>query len=80
MNKFFPFFLLMTVILIASCERDEVEVVKFDGTPYIFVYPENFDDPELPTDNVLTIEGVKLGKMLFYEKSLSKDGTQACAT
>jgi cytochrome c peroxidase len=25
------------------------------------------------------VQGVQLGRMLFYEKSLSKDGTQACA-
>jgi cytochrome c peroxidase len=45
-----------------------------------FVFPENFGDPELPKDNNLTKEGVKLGKMLFFEKALSKDGTQSCAS
>lgn len=70
--------IFITAIIFIACEPDEVEDVKFDSTPYNFVFPENFGDPELPTDNILTIEGVKLGKMLFYEKALSKDGTQSC--
>ncbi len=80
MNKIIIVFFILTSILIIACQPDEVEVAKYDGTPYIFTFPENFGDPELPTDNALTIEGVKLGKMIFYEKAVSKDGTQSCAT
>ena len=70
----------MIVVLIVACQPEEVEVAQYDGTLYNFVFPENFGDPELPKDNNLTKEGVKLGKMLFFEKALSKDGTQACAS
>ena len=35
--------------------------------------------PDLPADNALTVQGVELGRMLFYEKMLSRDGSQACA-
>ena len=66
--------------MVMACEADEAEVAVYDATPYLFTFPENFGDPELPKDNILTKEGVKLGKMLFYEKALSKDGTQACAS
>lgn len=66
--------------MVTACEPDEAEVVVYDATPYLFTFPESFGDPELPNDNILTKEGVKLGKMLFYEKALSKDGTQACAS
>jgi cytochrome c peroxidase len=38
-----------------------------------------FPTPDLPADNKLTVAGVQLGRMLFYEKMLSKDGSQSCA-
>jgi cytochrome c peroxidase len=47
---------------------------------YRFVVPEGFPQPELPADNPLTVEGVALGKRLFFERRLSGDGTQACAS
>ncbi len=34
----------------------------------------------IPADNPLTVAGVDLGRHLFYDKMLSGDGTQACAT
>ena len=34
----------------------------------------------IPYDNLLTVEGVALGRALFYEKALSGDGTLACAS
>src|SRR6056300_1214419 len=40
----------------------------------------SFPAPNIATDNQLTNQGVKLGRMLFYEKMLSKDGSQACAS
>ncbi|RAK66218.1 cytochrome-c peroxidase [Hymenobacter edaphi] len=34
----------------------------------------------MPADNPLTEEGVALGRMLFYEKKLSSDGTLSCGS
>lgn len=39
----------------------------------------SFPNPMIASDNPLTREGVKLGRMLFYEKLLSRNNTQACA-
>lgn len=36
--------------------------------------------PILPSDNPLSVAGVDLGRHLFYDKLLSGDQTQACAT
>ncbi|PKH52942.1 cytochrome-c peroxidase [Tenacibaculum sp. Bg11-29] len=36
--------------------------------------------PVIPTNNTLTEEGITLGKRLFFDKILSKDNTQSCAT
>jgi cytochrome c peroxidase len=34
----------------------------------------------IPEDNPMTVEGVELGRFLFYEKRLSGDNTQSCAS
>ncbi|MDQ3017288.1 MAG: cytochrome-c peroxidase [Bacteroidota bacterium] len=60
-----------------ACGKDE-PVVTQDTTPYILEIG-HFPPPLLPQDNLPTEAGVKLGRMLFYEKALSKDGSIACA-
>ncbi len=69
--------------MIGGCKEDpkvplNTEVV-LDTTPYNLEIGR-FPEPKIAEDNLLTIQGVKLGRMLFYEKMLSKDGSQACAT
>lgn len=49
-------------------------------TPFAFPQPTHFPQPELPADNPLTVEGVALGKRLFFEKRLSGNDTQSCAS
>ncbi len=34
----------------------------------------------IPEDNPITVEGVELGRMLFYDKRLSGDNTMSCAS
>jgi len=46
----------MIVVLIVACQPEDVEIAQYDGTLYNFVFPENFGDPELPKDNILTKE------------------------
>jgi cytochrome c peroxidase len=70
----FVFILFMTI----TCSKDDVKPV-YDTTPYILNLNGDLPDPAIPLDNTLTISKVKLGRMLFYEKKLSKDLTQACA-
>ncbi len=52
--------------------------------PYTLNLPEfvsiYFEPMPVPEDNPLTIEGVSLGRKLFYEKRLSTDHTMSCAT
>lgn len=49
-------------------------------TPYPFPVPAEFPQPQLPADNPLTVEGIALGKRLFFEKRLSGNNTQSCAS
>ena len=49
-------------------------------TPYRFTMSGTFPIPDLPRDNPLTEERVALGKALFNETALSRDGTLSCAS
>ena len=42
--------------------------------------PLGLDDLPVPPDNPMTREKVELGRLLFFEKRISSDGTVACAT
>ncbi|MDA7803987.1 cytochrome-c peroxidase [Crocinitomix sp.] len=67
-------------ILFASCKKNEPEIAVYDDTPYALKYANNsLPVPNLPADNSLTVEKVQLGKMLFYDRDLSRDGTVNCA-
>lgn len=50
-------------------------------TPYRLSYPSYFGNrTNFEDDNPLTVEGVELGRRLFYEKRLSGSNTVACAS
>ena len=49
-------------------------------TPYRFTMSGAFPVPDLPRDNPLIEERVALGKALFNETALSRDGTLPCAS
>ncbi|MBS1662686.1 MAG: cytochrome-c peroxidase [Bacteroidetes bacterium] len=49
-------------------------------TPYPLKYPAYFGNRvNLREDNPLTVEGVALGRYLFYEKRLSRNNTVSCS-
>ena len=51
----------------------------YDPTTYVLDYPANVPVMQLDDENPLTEEGVALGRMLYYDPLLHKDGTSACA-
>ena len=65
------------ILTIASCKKEGVEYVP---TPYVLEIPSHFPQMVIPTDNPLTVEGVELGRHLFYEERLSLDNTISCAS
>lgn len=80
-RKYFTWILATAfAFLLVRCEREQVDPPpqQLVTTPYELNVPANFPPPDLPTDNPLTVEGVRLGRYLFYEKKLSGNNTQAC--
>jgi cytochrome c peroxidase len=49
-------------------------------TPYTWDLPPGVDAPLLPEGAVMTQELVELGRHLFYDRRLSGNGTQSCAS
>lgn len=72
----YPILIIATILI--SCGPDEAPQVMYDPTLFALDFG-SFPNPNLPADNRPTNAGVQLGRMLFYEKALSKDGSIACA-
>ena len=75
---YFLFLIATLVVVIHGCKKDPVTAEEPDA-PYTLDIG-TFPTPTLASDNPLTREGVKLGRMLFYDKILSRTNTQACAS
>ena len=56
-----------------------IEVVRLK-TAFAWELPKGFPVPKVPASNPMTAEKVELGRYLFYDKRLSVNGTQACAS
>lgn len=74
----------VSVLLLSKCEKDKNNCSSCPpaivGTPYELEVPEGFPQPFIPADNPMTVEGVKLGRFLFYDKKLSADQTMSCGS
>jgi cytochrome c peroxidase len=51
-----------------------------DGGGFAWNLPPGFPEPLVPADNPMTQEKVELGRHLFYDKRLSGNQTQSCAS
>lgn len=74
---------LAIIIIITSQCTGNTEInndQEYVPTPYDLNIFEKFPDLPIPEDNPLTVEGVELGRMLFYDPILSGDSTQSCSS
>lgn len=69
--------LVLAGVFLQGCKDDEVNPAP---TPYILDIPEGLPVMDQPADNPLTVEGVALGRRLFYDNILSGNNTQSCAS
>ncbi len=81
--------ILSLAIVIQSCEGDlepnpvpmiDLESIAFNPQEFDLKIPAGFPAMDIPTDNTMTVEGVELGRHLFYDPILSIDSTQSCFT
>ncbi|OZV70955.1 cytochrome-c peroxidase [Winogradskyella aurantia] len=67
--------------MVFSCSGEDA---VYEPVPLSLDIPAIFSNtiiaPVIPSDNPLTVQGVDLGKRLFFDPILSGDGTQSCAS
>lgn len=73
------------LVFMAACKPDDEEEqnnggASFQTTPYTLEIPANMPDMPIPSDNPMTLEGVTLGRFLFYEERLSGNNSMSCAS
>jgi len=66
---------LFVVVSIVSCFG-----ASGDDTGYQWNLPKGFPKPLVPADNPMSAAKVELGRYLFYDKRMSVNGTQSCAS
>ncbi len=76
------FFITLVAIIVMSCNKDENDgdKVAYDPTPTTIDYPFNFPTMKIPDDNQPTLEGIALGRALYYDPILDKDQSRSCSS
>lgn len=85
-------FLLLAVFGLVQCKKDDpepvippapkgdLEDIPYNPTPYTIMKPAHFPEVPVPADNPMTLEGVQLGRRLFYDPVLSGDSSMSCSS
>lgn len=70
------------LVVANACKKDTDKVIcsPYTATPYNLEYPAYFPPMDVPEDNLTTLEGVALGKKLFFDPILSGDNSQSCGS
>ncbi len=89
MNKIYLLSLFI-FLAILSCGNDDtpeecgvigdLSDIPYNPEDYLLVKPDGFPSMLIPSDNPMTIQGVKLGRHLFFDPILSADSTMSCAS
>ncbi len=81
------FVLMLLLFSAAGCHKtngEDEQKPSYNPTPYVFTqtFPNYVPPAQLyiPADNPETMEGVKLGRFLFYDSILSSDYHHACSS
>jgi cytochrome c peroxidase len=64
---------LLFLVAVGLCCANESDSYKWN-------LPKGFTVPPVPADNPMTTAKVELGRHLFYDRRMSGNGTQACAS
>ena len=84
-QSWFSVLVFFTLFLFSGCTNKPDDIQPFKPTPYLIEVPFPFPTSmNIPSDNPMTEEGVKLGRYLFYDGRLSgrthPDSLMSCGT
>lgn len=72
--------LALSLVFWTACKKVNPISDGYQTTPYELKVPSTFPDLKYHPENPLTQEGVKLGRMLYYDSILDKYQSRACAS
>ncbi len=80
--------ILLTIWLVAACDKmkppesdpGDLINIAYDPQPYTIIKPAHFPPVPIPAGNPMTVEGVQLGRKLFYDPILSADSSMSCSS
>jgi len=80
--------IMLAIWLIAACDKmktpeddsGDLIGIAYAPQPYTIIKPDGFPPVPVPASNPMTVEGVQLGRKLFYDPILSADSTMSCST
>lgn len=76
----FRFIPALYLFFLIACKDDPALPGPLQPTPFSLIIPPGMPKMTIPPENPMTMEGVALGRKLFYDPILSADSTQACAS
>jgi cytochrome c peroxidase len=79
MKKSTIFILSFLTMVVASCDRCKDQTDDQKPTPYSLDIPSSLPPMSIPSSNPLTVEGIALGRKLFYDPILSGNNVQSCS-
>ena len=84
-NRWFFSVFVLVILLLLSCSKQNEIQLQSRSTPYTIVIPNHFPQKlNIPSDNPMTVEGVALGRYLFYDGRISgrsdPDSMMSCST
>lgn len=74
-----PLYFILAIFFLMACKRDE-PTASHAATPLHLEIPRSLPRVQFPKDNPLTVEGVELGRKLFYDPILSRDSSLSCGS
>lgn len=74
------YIILLVSIVVSGCRKsEELPQPVYAPIAYEVQLPSHFPEMVVPEDNPITVQGVYLGRHLFWDERLSGDNTMACA-
>lgn len=74
----FIFFLIACTKEPPAPAKGDLESITYEPQAYTYVTPIGYPKVEFLPDNAPTVDGIQLGRKLFYDPILSADSTQGC--
>lgn len=74
------FHIILVALLLVGCRREAEDLPEEGNALFALQLPPGAAMPNVPAENPLTEVSVRLGKALFFDARLSRDGSLSCAS